>query len=380
MLIDQELHFFIKQENERQKNGINLIASESPCFEDVKAFLSSCLTNKYAEGRPGNRFYSGCKYVDEIELLAEKRCKELYKAEYANVQPHSGTQANQSVYMAFLKPGEKILSMDFSSGGHLSHGHPLSITSSLYKIATYPVHPTTHFLDYDLVREIALKEKPQLLIAGASSYSRQIDYKKMRQIADEVGAYLLADMAHVAGLVAAGAYESPVPYAHVITATTHKTLRGPRGAFILSKNEYAAKINRAIMPGMQGGPFMNVVAAKAALFFRALQPEFVDFQKNIINNARLFADMFIDNGHTVISGGTDSHLFVVDVSKKGFTGKYVEEALEKQGIYLNRNAVPYDQLSPLVTSGIRIGTTWITAENKNIDEVAHNTIRAINFL
>ncbi len=360
---DCVIHDLIHRENDRQRNSVNLIASENICWPEVCEIMSSCLTNKYAEGVPGARYYAGCAVIDEIELIAQSRCNELFGSEYCNIQPHAGTQANLAAYKALLSPGDAILAMDFAAGGHLSHGHRASITSILYRSVSYGVDKKNEYICYDTLLEIAKREKPRLIIAGASSYSRHIDYQKMRDIADEVGAYLMADIAHVAGIIAAGLHPSPVLYADVVTATTHKTLRGPRGAFIMCKQKYAEKIDRAVMPGVQGGPFMHAIAAKAVAFEYAKQQFFFDYQKKILDFASFFADFFIENGMRVISGGTDNHLFVIDtLSSIGMNGFDVEKLLEKNNIIVNRNSIPYDSLPPRLSSGIRIGTSFIAAQ------------------
>lgn len=358
---DPAIAELIQKEKQRQHQKIELIASENFVSKAVMAAMGSPLTNKYAEGYPGKRYYGGCEFVDEVESLAIERAKALFHAAYANVQPHSGSQANFAVYHAFLKPGDKILGMSLACGGHLTHGSPVNVSGKQYEIVSYGVAKETGCIDYEEVRQLALQERPKLIVAGASAYSRTIDFKRFREIADEVGAMLMVDMAHIAGLVAAGLHPSPVPYAHVVTTTTHKTLRGPRGGMILCNDEeIAKKIDKAIFPGIQGGPLCHVVAAKAVSFYEALQPEFVSYQKQVIANAKALAEGLINRGFTIVSGGTDNHLMLVDLRSKNITGKKAETRLDELGVTCNKNAIPYDPEKPFVTSGIRLGTPAVT--------------------
>ena len=344
----------VAQEKIRQEDGLVLIASENYVERHIRELVGSCLTNKYVEGYPFKRYYSGCKYVDQIETLAIEKFKELFGAE------HAGSGANMAAYFALLQPKDLILSMKLSAGGHLTHGHPVNFSGQLYTIVGYGVNQTTQQLDYDEIEKLALEHRPKMIVAGASSYSRFIDFKRFREIADKVGAYLLIDMAHIAGLVAAGVHPSPVPYADIVTFTTHKTFKGPRGAVILCKEKYAQAIDKAVMPGTQGGAFAHVIAAKAAACIDAFSDEYKQYQKQVVINSKAMADRFAQKGYTLIAGGTDNHLFLIDVSKKGLSGKQVEEALESVGIYINRNAIPFDTKSPFITSGIRIGTPALT--------------------
>lgn len=358
--IDGQIYTSIQQELKRQREHIELIASENFTSLAVLEAQGSVLTNKYAEGYPKARWYGGCEFVDEAENLAIERVKKLFGAEYANVQPHSGTQANMAVMMAVLKTGDPILAMDLSCGGHLSHGHPLNFSGKLYHIIAYGVNKDTETLDYDEIEQLAIEHKPKMIIAGASAYPRLIDFARFRKIADKVGAYLLVDMAHFAGLVAAKIYPNPCGYAEFVTSTTHKTLRGPRGGFILARNEFAKKINTAVFPGVQGGPFMHVIAAKAVAFGLALRKEFIEYQKQVLANSRLFAKLMESKGYRIVSGGTDSHLFLVDLKQKNITGKEASAILENINITVNKNLIPYDSRPPAVASGIRIGTPAIT--------------------
>ncbi|RUA06176.1 MAG: serine hydroxymethyltransferase [Fusobacteria bacterium] len=367
---DQEIFQQIVNENERQENGIELIASENFVSPSVMEAMGSVLTNKYAEGYPNKRYYGGCKFVDVVETLAIERLKELFGCEYANVQPHSGSQANMAVYMALINPGDKVLGMALDQGGHLTHGHPVSFSGILYDIVSYKLSDEEQLIDYDVIREMALKEKPKLIIAGASSYSREIDFKKFREIADEVGAYLMVDMAHIAGLVAAGLHNDPVPYAHVVTSTTHKTLRGPRGGIIISNHEdIMKKINKTIFPGIQGGPLMHVIAGKAVAFKEALSEDFKEYQKQIIKNAKVLSESLMEKGFKIVSGGTDNHMFLVDLQNKGITGKEAEKLLLEADITTNKNSVPNDPQKPFVTSGIRIGTPAITSRGMKEEDM-----------
>lgn len=368
-ITDPEIAELIKKERERQEYQLEMIASENLASEAVMEAEGSPLMNKYAEGYPLARYYGGCIYVDEVERLALERLKLLFGAEYANVQPHSGTQANMAIFFAVLNPGDTILSMNLAHGGHLSHGAPVNFSGKLYKIVHYGVSKETETLDYEEIRNIALAEKPKLIIAGASAYPRTIDFEAFYNIAKEVKAYLMVDMAHIAGLVAAGIHPSPVPYADFITSTTHKTLRGPRGGFILCKEKFGKLIDKIVFPGIQGGPHMNIIAAKAVCFKEALEPEFKTYQQQVVKNAQVVAKIFQENGFRVVSGGTDNHLVLIDVSSKGLTGAQAEKLLEEAGITVNKNAIPYDPLPPKITSGIRIGTPAITTRGLKEGEV-----------
>ncbi|WP_369354319.1 serine hydroxymethyltransferase [Lysinibacillus capsici] len=351
----------IVAEKTRQQANIELIASENFVSEAVMEAQGSVLTNKYAEGYPGKRYYGGCEHVDVVEDIARDRVKELFGAEYANVQPHSGAQANMAVYHTILEPGDTVLGMNLSHGGHLTHGSPVNFSGILYNFVEYGVTQDTQVIDYEDVRQKALEHKPKLIVAGASAYPREIDFSKFREIADEVGAYFMVDMAHIAGLVAAGEHQSPVPYADFVTSTTHKTLRGPRGGLILASKEWEQKLNKSVFPGIQGGPLMHVIAAKAVAFGEALQPEFKDYAKQIKANAKALAEVLIAEGVEIVSGGTDNHLLLLNVKSLGLTGKVAEHALDEVGITTNKNTIPYDTESPFVTSGIRIGTPAVTS-------------------
>jgi glycine hydroxymethyltransferase len=366
---DPEVFDAIVKEFEKQETMINLIASENLTSLRVLLALFNPMNNKYAEGYPGKRYYGGCEFVDIVEELARERIKKLFSAEYANVQPHSGTQANQAVYLVCLEPGDKILSMDLASGGHLSHGARVNFSGKLYKPVFYTVDSKTHLIDMDMVRDIAKKERPKIIVAGASSYPRAIDFKAFSEIAKEVGAFFLADIAHPAGLVAAGVYPSPVPYADFVTFTTHKTLRGPRGAVVLSRAEFSKKIDSAVFPGSQGGPFMHVIAAKAVCFKEAMQPEFKNYADQVVKNARVLAEEFAKRGYKVITGGTDSHIVLIDVSPKGVSGGDVERELYRAGIVLNKNVIPFDTRPPMNPSGIRIGTPSVTTRGMKEEEM-----------
>lgn len=358
---DPEVAEAIAKEEGRQRNKIELIASENFVSRAVMAAQGSVLTNKYAEGYPAHRYYGGCEYVDIVEDLARERVKKLFGAEHANVQPHSGAQANTAVYFAMLRPGDTVLGMNLSHGGHLTHGSPVNISGMYYNFVAYGVDQETEQIDYAVVRSLAIEHKPKLVVAGASAYPRQIDFAKLREIADEVGALLMVDMAHIAGLVAAGLHQNPVLHAHFVTSTTHKTLRGPRGGLILCKEEFAKAIDKAIFPGIQGGPLMHVIAAKAVAFGEALKPEFKEYQKRIIENAKVLAQALAQKGFRLVSGGTDNHLMLLDVRTKGLTGKEAEHILDEVGITVNKNTIPFDPASPFVTSGIRIGTPAVTS-------------------
>ena len=359
---DPEIYEAIMSEANRQKNKIELIASENFVSESVMEAMGSPLTNKYAEGYPGKRYYGGCECVDVAENLAIERAKELFGAGFANVQPHSGAQANMAVFFALLTPGDTVLSMSLAHGGHLSHGSPVNMSGKYFNIVPYGVTEDENVIDYEEVRKMALECKPKLILAGASAYPRVIDFKKFREIADEVGAYFMVDMAHIAGLVAAGVHPSPMPYAHVVTTTTHKTLRGPRGGLILTNDEELAKlINKAIFPGIQGGPLMHVIASKAVSFKEALSPEFKKYQEQIVKNASVLADALKKEGFKLVSGGTDNHLILLDLTDTEVTGKEAEHRLDEVGITVNKNAIPFDTRSPFITSGIRIGTPATTS-------------------
>ena len=357
---DPEIWELIKSEAERLSGQLEMIASENLASRAVMEAEGSPLMNKYAEGYPRARYYGGCQYVDQVEELARERLKTLFEAEYANVQPHSGTQANMGVYFAVLEPGDTILSMNLAHGGHLSHGSPVNFSGKLYRIVHYGVSRETETIDYEEVRRLALEHRPKMIVAGASAYPRVIDFEAFYTIAQEVGAYLMVDMAHIAGLVAAGIHSSPVPFADFVTSTTHKTMRGPRGGFILAKERYGKLIDKTIFPGIQGGPHMNIIAAKAVCFKEALSPEFKAYQQQVVSNARKLAEVLSAEGFRLVSGGTDNHLILVDLSKQGLTGAEAEEALDRAGITVNKNAIPFDPLPPKVTSGIRIGTPAVT--------------------
>lgn len=373
--IDEEVYSAMMDELARQQNNIELIASENFVSEAVMNAMGSHLTNKYAEGYPGKRYYGGCEYVDVVENLARERAKKLFGAEHANVQPHSGAQANTAVYFAMLEPGDTVVGMNLAHGGHLSHGSPVNISGKYYKFVPYGVSRETEQIDYDELRRVALEAKPKLIVAGASAYPRKIDFKKFRGIADEAGALLMVDMAHIAGLVAAGLHESPVPYADFVTTTTHKTLRGPRGGMILCKEQYAKAIDKAIFPGTQGGPLMHVIAAKAVCFKEALSAEFAQYQQRIIANAAALAKSLSGNGVRLVSGGTDNHLMLVDLTQKGITGKDLEAMLGRANITVNKNAIPFETQSPFITSGVRLGTPAVTT--RGMDEADMNEIGAL---
>ena len=360
--MDKILEEALRMEAKRQEENIELIASENYVSEDILKLQGSILTNKYAEGYPNKRYYGGCEYIDIFEKKAIEYVTELFNCKYANVQPHSGSSANMAVYRALLKHGDKVMGMNLSHGGHLTHGHPINFSGMDYKIVPYNVNKDTGRIDYDELEKIAIKEKPDMIIAGCSAYSREIDFKRFKEIADKCDAYLMVDMAHIAGLVAAGLHQSPFPYADVVTSTTHKTLRGPRGGIILTNSkEIINKRNKTIFPGIQGGPLMHVIGAKAECFYEALQKEFVDYQKQVVKNAKAMANSFINDNVNIISGGTDNHMFLVDVkSSYNISGKLAEKTLDNIHITCNKNTIPYDQESPFVTSGIRIGTPAMT--------------------
>ena len=368
--VDPEIAALIEKEEERQEERVELIASENFVSKAVMAAMGSPLTNKYAEGYPGKRYYGGCENVDQIEQLAIDRVKELFGANYANVQPHSGSQANFAVYQAFLKPGDTILGMSLAAGGHLTHGASVNVSGRSYNAVCYGVSKETGCIDFDEVRALAREHHPKMIVAGASAYSRTIDFKTFREIADEVGAMFMVDMAHIAGLVAAGLHPNPVPYADVVTSTTHKTLRGPRGGLILTNNEeYAKAIDKSIFPGIQGGPLCHVVAAKAVSFKEALQPEFKEYQQQIVKNASCLSKALIERGFDIVSGGTDNHVMLVDLRPKGITGKRAEKRLERVYITCNKNAIPFDPEKPTITSGIRLGTPAVTTRGMKEEDM-----------
>ena len=368
--MDKRLEEALELEKERQKDNIELIASENYVSKDVLKLQGSILTNKYAEGYPGKRYYGGCQYVDIFENIAREYACKLFDCKFANVQPHCGSSANMAVYRALLNHGDKVLGMDLSNGGHLTHGHKLSFSGQDYDIISYSVDPVSEKIDYDALEKIAMEERPKMIIAGASAYPRIIDFKKFREVADKCGAYLMVDMAHIAGLVAAGLHQSPVPYADVVTTTTHKTLRGPRGGLILCNNEYLIKkLNSAVFPGTQGGPLMHVIAGKAVCFGEALKPEFNEYQKRVVENAKALANGLIKRGMKLVSGGTDNHLCLLDLRGTNVTGKELENRLDEVHITLNKNTVPNEPLSPFVTSGVRIGTPAATTRGLNTDDM-----------
>ena len=369
MRYDEEVGSVLEKELMRQQRNIELIASENFVSEAVMAAMGTPLTNKYAEGYSGKRYYNGCEYVDIVEDIAIKRAKELFGADHANVQPHSGAQANTAVYIGLLKPGDTVMGMSLAEGGHLTHGSPVNFSGLYYNFVSYGVDPVTHRIDYDKLEEQAKECKPKLIVAGASAYPRVIDFKRISEIAKSVGAYFMVDMAHIAGLVAAGLHESPVPYADVVTTTTHKTLRGPRGGMILCKEEFAKIIDKAVFPGTQGGPLMHVIAAKAVALGEALKPEFKEYQKQIVKNASALANALLTEGFDLVSGGTDNHLMLVDLRRFDLTGKELANRLDEVYITVNKNAIPNDPKSPFVTSGIRIGTPAVTARGFKEDDM-----------
>ena len=366
---DSEVYESCNRELARQRHNIELIASENIVSPAVLLAAGTVLTNKYAEGYPGKRYYGGCVYVDEVEQIARERAKKLFGAEHANVQPHSGANANLAVFFALLQTGDTVLSLSLANGGHLSHGSPVNISGKYFNIVSYEVDDQTQKLDYDVIRKLALENKPKLILAGASAYSRAIDFKRFKEIADEVGAYFMVDMAHIAGLVAAGLHENPVPYADVVTTTTHKTLRGPRGGLILCKEQFAKQIDKAVFPGTQGGPLMHIIAAKAVAFGEALTDEFKTYQKNIVENAQVLANELTKNGIKLVSGGTDNHLMLLDLRDTGVTGKELEARLDEVHITANKNTIPNEPLSPFVTSGLRIGTPAVTSRGFGKEEM-----------
>jgi len=366
---DPEISQAINNEAQRQHEGLELIASENFVSEAVLQAAGSVFTNKYAEGYPGKRYYGGCEFADVVENLARDRAKQLFGAEHANVQPHSGSQANMAAYMSVLQPGDAILGLNLAHGGHLTHGHPLNFSGKMYKIIPYGVRKDTETIDYDELEEIATRERPKLIVGGGSAYARIIDFARMRQIADKAGALLMVDMAHFAGLVAGGAHPSPVPHCHIVTSTTHKTLRGPRAGLVLCKQEFAAAVDKTTFPGIQGGPLVHIIAAKAVCFHEAMQPAFKDYARQVVANAKVLAQKMMDEGFRVISGGTDTHLFLMDVFAKGMLGSEAEHALGQAGITVNKNAIPFDSNPPLKPSGIRIGTPALTTRGMKEKEM-----------
>lgn len=369
----------INEEIKRQEYNIELIASENFVSKAVMEAMGSPLTNKYAEGYPHKRYYGGCEVVDKVEDLARDRMKELFGAEHANVQPHSGSQANMAVYLAVLKPGDTVLGMNLSHGGHLTHGSPVNFSGKLFNFVSYEVSKESETIDYEEVRRLALEHRPKLIVAGASAYSRVIDFKKFREIADEVEAYLMVDMAHIAGLIAAGVHPSPVPYADFVTTTTHKTLRGPRGGAVLCKEKFAKDLDKTIFPGMQGGPLMHIIAAKAVCFEEALKPEFKSYIEAVVRNSKVLGEELIKYGFRIVSGGTDNHLILVDLTNKNITGKDAEKLLDTVGITVNKNTIPFETQSPFVTSGVRIGTAAVTTRGFN-EEDMKEVARLINYV
>ncbi len=366
---DPEIYDAYQKEINRESDKLELIASENFVSEAVLEAAGGIMTNKYAEGYPGKRYYGGCEFVDLAENLARERAKELFKCDHANVQPHSGSQANMGVYFTILEPGDKVMGLDLSHGGHLTHGHPINFSGKLYKFFGYQVDKETEVINYDKLMTQAKEVKPKMIVTGASAYPRSLDFKKFREIADACGAYLMVDIAHIAGLIAAGYHESPVPYADFVTTTTHKTLRGPRGGMIMCKEKYAADVDRTVMPGIQGGPLMHIIAAKAVAFGEALKPEFKDYQKRILENARTLSGELKNMGYHIVSGGTDTHLFLLSFLNDKFSGKKVEKALDKAGMTVNKNTVPFDTRKPFVTSGVRVGTPAITTRGMDPEEM-----------
>jgi glycine hydroxymethyltransferase len=367
--VDPEVADAIKREVLRQDGQLEMIASENFASRAVLAALGSVMQNKYAEGYPGKRYYGGCAEVDKVEELARERAKQIFSAAHANVQPHSGTQANMTAYFAMLQHGDKIMGLSLSHGGHLSHGHPVNFSGMFYQVVSYTVDRKTRMLDYDALEEQVLKERPKLFVAGASAYARTWDFPRLREICDKAGCFLMMDMAHIAGLIAAGVHPNPAPYADVVTSTTHKTLRGPRGGFVLCKQEFQERIDKFNFPGTQGGPFMHAIAAKAVCFKEAMTEEFKTYQRQVVSNAQTLARRLIERGFDVVTGGTDTHLFLVDLTNKGLTGKKAEKALEAAGITVNKNTVPFDEKSPFVTSGIRVGTPALTTRGMKDPEM-----------
>ncbi len=366
---DSEIAEVIEAELSRERDGIELIASENDVSPAVLAAMGSVLTNKYAEGYPAKRYYGGCEVVDRAENLARDRAKKLFGCDHVNVQPHSGSQANMAVYFSCLKPGDTILAMDLSHGGHPTHGSPVNFSGQLYNVVHYGVTKDTETIDFDQVKRLALEHKPRMIVCGASAYPREIDAERFREIADEVGAYLMFDIAHIAGLIAADVHKDPVPWCDFLTTTTHKTLRGPRGGMIMCREEHAKAIDKTLFPGMQGGPLMHVIAAKAVAFEEALKPEFVEYQKKIVENARVFGEALSNKGFRCVSGGTDNHLLLLDLTDRGITGKDFETALDEAGITVNKNTIPFETRSPFVTSGIRVGTPAVTTRGFGPDQM-----------
>lgn len=367
--VDPEIAKAIKGEIERQEFKLELIASENYASKAVLITMANVMNNKYAEGYPAKRYYGGCDFVDIAESLAIERLKQLFRCEFANVQPHSGAQANMGVYFTLLNPGDVVLGMNLSHGGHLTHGSPVNFSGKLYKVIHYGVKKDTETIDFDEVKKLAFEHRPKMIVTGASAYPREIDFKKFKEIADEVGALLMADIAHTAGLVAVGLHISPIPYADVVTATTHKTLRGPRGGVIMGKSQYEKKINSSVFPGTQGGPFMHIIAAKAVCFKEALSDGFKEYQKQVVKNAKKLADVLKEKGYKLVSGGTDTHLFLIDLTNKNITGKEAEEALAKAGITVNKNTIPFETKPPFIASGIRIGTPAVTTRGMKEKEM-----------
>lgn len=366
---DPTIARLIRAEAERQADQLEMIASENLVSQAVLEAMGSCLTNKYAEGIPGKRYYGGCEVVDEVEDLCRQRARELFQAEYVNVQPHSGAQANMAVYFAMLQPGDTVLGLKLPQGGHLTHGNPVNFSGMLYNFVGYGVDPETEQIDYDALQKLAEEKQPKMIVAGASAYPRVLDFARFREIADSVGALLMVDMAHIAGLVAAGVHPSPFPHAHFVTTTTHKTLRGPRGGLAFCKQEYAKELDKSVFPGVQGGPLMHVIAAKAVALGEALQPEFVEYQKQVVRNAKRLAEVLSDSPIRLVSGGTDTHLLLLDVRGLNLTGKQAEEILGNVGITVNKNTIPFDPQSPFITSGIRIGTPALTSRNMKEEQM-----------
>jgi glycine hydroxymethyltransferase len=367
--VDREIYDIICGETKRQAFGLELIASENFVSEAVMEAMGSVMTNKYAEGYPGKRYYGGCEFMDQAENLARDRAKALFGCEHVNVQPHSGSQANMAVYFSVLQPGDTIMGLNLSHGGHLTHGHPINFSGRFFHVVPYGVNQKTEVIDYEELRKLAQEVKPKMIIAGASAYPRELDFKKFREVSDEVGAYLMVDIAHIAGLIVAGLHQSPIPYADFVTTTTHKTLRGPRGGMIMCREKYAKDLDREVMPGIQGGPLMHVIAAKAVAFKEALEPSFKEYQVQIVKNAKALAGEMVKLGYHVISGGTDTHLMLISLVEKNLTGKKVEEELEKAGITVNKNTIPFDPQKPFVTSGIRIGTPALTTRGMKEPEM-----------
>ena len=367
--VDPDVAAAVQNETRRQADTLEMIASENFVSEAVLEAVGSVFTNKYAEGYPGRRYYGGCEFVDVVESLAIDRALELFRADHANVQPHSGTQANIAAYLALLEPGDKILGMNLSHGGHLTHGHPLNFSGRFFEVVPYGVDPETEMIDYDALEALARRERPKLIVAGASAYSRTIHFDRLSEIATAVGAFLMVDIAHIAGLVAVGLHPSPVPYADVVTTTTHKTLRGPRGGLILCREQHKKMINRNVFPGNQGGPLVHVIAGKAVCFKEAASPEFAVYQQQVVSNAKVLSEVLAAQGYRIVSGGTDNHVFLVDVFSKGLTGKRAEALLEDAGITVNKNTIPFDQHPPMVTSGIRVGTPALTTRGMKEPEM-----------